>query len=139
MMAPRRRKGKPVWIFANDAFVSIVADRDDSSRLLIRARVAGDIERVFPSAEVVESRGTDYRFRAFVHRRALADVLAAQIRAIKYPNFKGSVEEDDRHGAYLEVWQVMNDFGRRRRAAEERAKGARNGGSTRPGIYRARA
>ena len=32
-----------MWIYLNDAFLSIVADRDDPSRLLVRGRFAGDI------------------------------------------------------------------------------------------------
>jgi len=42
-----------MWIFLSDSFLSIV-DKDDPSgaTLLVRARVAGDIERVFPGVAV---------------------------------------------------------------------------------------
>jgi hypothetical protein len=34
-----------MWLFCEKGFVSIVVDRDDPDRLLVRARVKGDIER----------------------------------------------------------------------------------------------
>jgi hypothetical protein len=42
-----------MWIVLSDAFLSVVADKDEPSgpRLLVPARRQGDIERVFPEAE----------------------------------------------------------------------------------------
>lgn len=98
-----------MWIFLNDAFLSVVADRN-SDQLLVRARIAGDIERVFPTAEVMENTGTDYPFRAWINRETVADALYWQTQSIGYDNFKGSVQENDRHDAYLSVWGVMQRF-----------------------------
>jgi hypothetical protein len=41
-----------MWLFTSNSFVSVVADRDDtqSSRLLVRARIKGDIDQLFPDA-----------------------------------------------------------------------------------------
>jgi len=44
-----------MWVVLNDAFLSVVADRDDPNRLLVRARFHNDIARVFPNAEVTET------------------------------------------------------------------------------------
>ena len=52
-----------MWLFTSNSFVSVVADRDDtqSPRLLVRARIKGDIDQLFPDAEVMETPLTDYR------------------------------------------------------------------------------
>lgn len=102
-----------MWICLNDAFLSIVAVKGDDERLLVRARRAGDIERVFPQAEVLVGAGTDYRYRAFLPRSTVSDEITARIKSIDYTNFKGSVKESDRHDAYMEFWGVMYHFQRR--------------------------
>ena len=99
-----------MWIFLNNAFLSIVDKGGDGSTLLVRARRPGDIERAFPDAAVKTTPGNDYRFRARIGRDAVAEALAQAVRAITYPNFKGSVKEPDRHDAYMGVWQVMHRF-----------------------------
>jgi hypothetical protein len=106
-----------MWIHLNDAFLSIVANRDDPESLLVRARVAGDIERTFPSAEVLETPEADYRYRATLPRSEVARVLAERVAAIDYRNFKKSVAPHDqaRHDAYMKVWGVM--YGLQGRAA----------------------
>lgn len=99
-----------MWIFLSNAFVSVVADRRDRTRLLVRARLAEDLARVFPDADVAETPAADYRFRASVPRAQVANAIARQVRAIRYDNFKGSVPvgDDERHDAYLGVWGVMH-------------------------------
>ncbi len=96
-----------MWIFLNDAFLSIVTDRN-SAKLLVRARLSGDIERVFPGAKVAEDMGTDYRFRAWIERETVADTLHHAVTDINYGNFKNSVQDHARHDAYFGVWNVMH-------------------------------
>jgi hypothetical protein len=103
-----------MWIFLNNAFLSIVADRN-SERLLVRARLKGDIERTFPGSAVVEETGADYRFRTWLDRKTVADVLPHKVEEINYPNFKGSVQDHARHQVYMSVWNVMH-------TAQERAR-----------------
>jgi len=99
-----------MWIYLNDAFLSIVAHRDDPGILLVRARRQGDIERAFPAAAVKVTGAADYRFRAELPRQDVADALAAAVAGIGYPNFKASVAERDRHQAYLRCWAAMSDW-----------------------------
>lgn len=100
-----------MWIFLSDSFLSIVDKGDPAGQtLLVRARRHGDIERVFPGADVVEGRGTDYRYRARIDREQVALAMAEQVRAIRYPNFKGAVTDDERHQAYMDTWQAMVRF-----------------------------
>lgn len=107
-----------MWIFLSNSFLSIVDKGDPSdSTLLVRARNAGDIEAVFPHAEVIEGGGTDYGFRARIDREQVAQIMADQVRAVTYPNFKSTVRERERHDAYMGVWDAMYSFqeGDRRR------------------------
>ena len=99
-----------MWVFLNNAFLSIVDKDGDGTTLLVRARKAGDIQRVFPAARVEITPRNDYRFRAQVDREHVALALAEAIRQITYSNFKGSVTEHDRHESYMDVWQAMYRF-----------------------------
>lgn len=96
-----------MWIFLKDAFLSVVANRDDPNCLLVRGRFPGDIERIFPEADVVETPHADYRFRASVPRAAVAEMLAREALTMTADNFKGSVQQDWRHDLYLDVWSTM--------------------------------
>lgn len=99
-----------MWVFLTDAFLSIVADRDDPKSLLVRARRSGDIERVFPRAEVRRAEEADYRFGAFLPRGEVQSVICARIGEIRYPSFMDAVEERDRHNSYFRVWDAMYRF-----------------------------
>jgi hypothetical protein len=101
-----------MWIFLSDAFLSIVAPEagrnvDPAKFLIVRARVAGDIEKVFPDAKVMADAGTDYRFHAIVKRGDVASKLAEETLRIAYTNFKDTVTTQRRRDAYLAVWYAM--------------------------------
>jgi hypothetical protein len=104
-----------MWIFFNDAFLSVVADSADpkGNRLLVRARAVGQIELVFPTAEVFQVPSSDYAYPAWLPRQMAADTLAARALAIDYPNFKNSIKDPGYHDAAMEVWSVMNRYQRR--------------------------
>lgn len=116
-----------MWIFLNNAFLSVVQHEERPNELLVRARVAGDIERILPKAKVTHTPEHDYAYRALMPRKEVAQALARAAEKIEYPNFKDSVEEHDRHSAYMDVWTVMRAFQERRQRTRER----RSGGSTR--------
>ena len=96
-----------MWIFMNNAFLSVVQNNGDHSTLLVRGRFRGDIERVFPEAIIFQKRLSDYKYRALVDRKQVAEVMAAQVMSIDYGNFKQSVNEDFRHEVYKDVWLEM--------------------------------
>ena len=100
-----------MWIVLNDAFLSIVdpgGQGPKGDNLLVRARVKGDLERVFgDKIKVVTLPARDYRFRAFIPRKRVSEIIAAQVAGISYPNFKNSVAENIRHDAYSRIWGVM--------------------------------
>ena len=77
-----------MWVFLSDAMLSIVEHRGDASLMIVRARIPGDIERVFPDVEVSETPNADYRFRASIGREKVATALSSAIENIDYDNFK---------------------------------------------------
>lgn len=96
-----------MWVFLNDAFLSIVAHAEQPEMLLVRARFPADLERFCPDAEVTETPDRDYRFRTVLPRRQVADLLAERCQEIDYGNFKASVHERGRHDLYAKVWSLM--------------------------------
>lgn len=98
-----------MWIFLNDAFMSVVEHRDDPSLLMVRARLPGDLETVFPEFvdRVLTTPSNDYRFRVVVTRERLMQAMNKKIDTIDYDNFKASVRDHARHDAYVGVWSVM--------------------------------
>lgn len=97
-----------MWIVLNDAYLSIVKPREEKGdNLLVRARIKGDIERVFPDAVVTKLPNRDYDFRATVPAVEVARALVDRVFNLDYPNFKGSVAEHERHEAYYGIWRVM--------------------------------
>ena len=99
-----------MWIFLSDTFLSIVEYRDNPELMLVRARVAGDIEQVFPGTDVSDCPTCDYRFRALVPRETVADAVRESVMRIDYDNFKNSVTDPDRHNSYFRVWSTMYEL-----------------------------
>ena len=97
-----------MWIFLSNSFISIVQKPGDTDMLTVRARIEGDIERVFPNAKVQANKGTDYKYRAKVAREAVAKALYEQAMLVSYPNFKSTVKDRERHDAYMGVWSAMH-------------------------------
>ncbi len=99
-----------MWISLSDSFLSIVAFHCKPQSLLVRARVAGDIERVFPQATITHTPKADYAYRAEVPRTEVAAALVATVDTITYDNFKNSVSDRARHDAYFACWGAMYDL-----------------------------
>jgi hypothetical protein len=97
-----------MWLCGSSYFLSVVADRGNPDRLLVRARVDGHIEAVFPEAEIFTNAGADYFYRAFISREEVALALSKEVREIDYDNFKSSVPDQPLHDSYVGVWRVMH-------------------------------
>ena len=98
-----------MWIVMNDSYVSIVQDRTNDSGVVVRARVREDLGNLFPEHvnDVIETDNSDYRFRLFLDKEFVAQVVRYRVLDIDYPNFKDSVKESWRKSAYTRIWQVM--------------------------------
>jgi hypothetical protein len=119
-----------MWICTRYGFFSTVSARQgeggkgqpvDPGRVMVRARVRDHLDRLrrrFPSelggAEILESRGTDYRFRIFLAKETWIRVLSGLAAETDYDNFKSEVARHqgaagaDYGHALHEVWGVMN-------------------------------
>jgi len=101
-----------MWIFTKQGFVSIKQHKDDPEKLLIRARVNGDLEKIFPGCKVSKNTGTDYKFRTTISRRAAAAKIAAAVFSITYTEgFKTSIDDHERRAPfYLSIWELLVDM-----------------------------
>lgn len=99
-----------MWICLYDCFLSIVAKDCKPSELLVRARRAGDIEKIFPDAKVTRYTKSDYLFRAVVLKADVITAMSRELDDIDYPNFKDAVKDKKLHDAYLSVWLTMSDL-----------------------------
>ena len=99
-----------MWIVLNKSFLSIVKNRNNENELLVRARVKGDIEKVFENADVFEDENADYKYRAYIDRKNVANKISDELLKINYDNFKNSVSKDEynRKNAYMNVWSALN-------------------------------
>lgn len=123
-----------MWIFFNDAFISVVAARGKPDHVMVRARVRGDLERLFVGAgdRVEHTPEADYSWRLVAARTEVAQLLSDEImERVDYDNFKNSVAENDRHDAYLRTWMAMRDLQRSRVVAEETKRRKRRRGKRR--------
>jgi hypothetical protein len=105
-----------VWILIPEGFFSIV-QAEGEDELCVRARDPADLdrlrERYLPAlGETVETRGSDYRYRARAPREALADALAAIARSMSYPSFTGEIARCDprRLAVYQGIWALLADL-----------------------------
>jgi hypothetical protein len=99
-----------MWVMFSDCFLSIVSKDCEPNELLVRARREGDIERVFPEAEIKRDTKADYLFRAVIPRQTVALAIAERVDDIDYPNFKDSVTDDALHRGYMATWFAMAEI-----------------------------
>ena len=103
-----------MWFCMNDGFMSVVADKNDPARLMVRARRKSDLLNIFgPDAEIVETPDADYRWRVFVGRAEFKALIDARIDGIQYTNFKNSVKDHDLHELYSDFWQLHRGYQKR--------------------------
>ena len=102
-----------MWLVTTEGFISLVQDREDPSVLQVRARLPEDISANFQGAEVFVAPGADYRYRARMPRRNVAEALAEAITKLDYTShFKDVALERSpanaaRYTAYYDTWSAM--------------------------------
>ena len=137
-----------MWLFFHSGVVSVVCGKRGESKLCVRARVATDLaafRRLFcpELSRTTSGGGSDYPFRAWVLREAMAVALGRLALALDYPNFKAEVARrmgKGRASIYSKVWSVLIELegeagtaragptgGPRRRAAPRKGKSAGGG------------
>ncbi|MEI6446693.1 MAG: hypothetical protein WCO96_02285 [Actinomycetes bacterium] len=91
-------------------FYSVVAHRDDPSRVLVRARCERDIQALddlIPGAEPQHTPDADYAWRFECQAEQWAAAVTVMAGEIDYPNFKAAITDKAHHRAYLDVWHSL--------------------------------
>ncbi len=96
-----------MWLMTSKSFLSVVHKDCAPDELLVRSRMKGHIEALFPDAKVTEATHTDYRYRAVLPREVVAKALADQVMNLKYNNYKNTVKNSRFHDALASVWFIM--------------------------------
>jgi hypothetical protein len=98
-----------MWVLMNNSYFSIVKNKNKKDSLIVRARIKGDIEEIFPSANVLEDIGTDYKYRTFLPKWVVSKAIKKSVENIDYDNFKDSIPFTDniRHDVYFNVWLTL--------------------------------
>ena len=105
-----------MWICLTTGFLSVIADKDPA-KLIVLARRKRDLLNTFgQNATIVESPDRHYRWRLFIDRESFKAVVAGQIDAITYSNFKRSVEDKELHEMYTEFSQIHLQYQEKDRA-----------------------
>ncbi len=99
-----------MWIFLPGAFIVLDAHPKLPQSLVAHARRPGDIESVFPGADVRERPHDDYRYRAVLPRHLVANELARRIHEIDYTQLRRAIADRTRHHAYARVWRDMRRY-----------------------------
>lgn len=117
-----------MWVFTEIGFFSVVADRHAPDKLLVRARLAGDLAVLrdelrelrldsphAPDADpgpIQETPRADYYWRMRVDRALFAAWLGMRAAEISYDNFKARISASagaPRARLYSQVWSVLRD------------------------------
>ena len=118
-----------MWIMTPTSFVSIVAHRSKPDVLLVRARLKGDLRRMFPGCKVATTPSADYQYRAEISRERVAEVVADALLELDYANVKGAIPKGKAHArrdrAMHATWSVWNDAQKAEGWSEEDAAEAR--------------
>ena len=116
-----------MWLFTKTGFYSIVEKPEDAPRLTIRARDRGDLVRLkkhyLPEmSKIVVLKQSDYEFRAFAPRQAVARMMSRIASEINYSNFKDEIFREQglaRSSLYHRVWTVLLELSRGPRPVSE--------------------
>lgn len=105
-----------MWLFTTRGYYSIVQKPEDRARgtLTVRARRRDDLARLGLDVEIEHTPLADYPYRQTVDRHQLAEVIAGEVTAIDYPNYKDTLPTW-RHRLYLRIWALLIDLEPRRR------------------------
>ena len=103
-----------MWVFMRDSMLALVEHPTEPKIMNVFARIRGDIEKVFPEADVIEAVEGDYRFRTSLPRDRVTQALGLRVGKIDYHSFSDAIEDEERRNTYLQVWSAMYDEQQRR-------------------------
>lgn len=103
-----------MWIMMRDGFVSIVEDRNDDTRVIVRARKKQHLVDFLRHErfEISHTPTADYHWRATIAKAAAGVLVMERVMSIDYDNFKAAAKKVDSElaDAYGDVWATMYDY-----------------------------
>jgi hypothetical protein len=110
-----------MWICLNNAFISVVQEKDDPTgkTLLVRARKKVHLKRLLGrGVKITETPKRDYRWRAHIGRDTLSWIMDWHCQNLSYTNFKDSVADKELHDMYSLWWSDHHRYQQGRVAAD---------------------
>ncbi len=110
-----------MWLYGEFGFVSWVQHGEDSDGIVVRARVADDLDRLrdrfMPElTATVATPERDYQYRGFIGRTDFAAGLSRlAVDGLGYGNFKNNTREtlgQHRAGVHAAIWVATRDLAR---------------------------
>ena len=100
-----------MWIFTTKGFLSIVQHNSMPDHFQVRSRVINPLSALWPDHEVEVIDWADYRYRITIPKAGVVPVLAEQIAAVGYTNFKNECRRDEEYQEALGVvWETMYNY-----------------------------
>lgn len=99
-----------MWICFNDGFISAVQDWHNPHKLMVRSRRYEILETLFPDEDIQIGGGSDYKYRVFVEKEKVAEIVKNRLLDVNYGNFKNSVKDNDLHTLYARFWHDHYDY-----------------------------
>ncbi len=97
MSHPSCYSGRIMWLITQHGFFSVVRDRENATRFLVRARVRRDLQNLKSlaglEAEVQSSPEREYPFRLRVEEREFPRVMNALGNTVDYPSFTARIAQ----------------------------------------------
>lgn len=88
-----------MWIYLNNAVISVVERKDHQNELLVRSRYKGHLEKIFPEVVLSEMEEgifvdelADYQYRIYIDKGVFSRLVADGVAAIDYSSYQKSVE-----------------------------------------------
>ncbi len=96
-----------MYVFTDNAFLSIVAHEFDERLLEVRGQYPGDIERTFPEAEVAFNADDEFPYCTAIQRDRVAERIALRVQHVGYHSFNPLSEEPWRQDVYSKVVEAV--------------------------------
>ena len=101
-----------MWLFTETGFVSVVQDKEDSNKMVVRARDKESLQPMMDAygVKIVNLKNRDYPHRVFLTRKQFVDWLVESGETLDYDNYKNRVSKTrgyDFASPLHDVWATM--------------------------------
>ena len=101
-----------MWLFTETGFVSVVQDKEDSNKMVVRARDKKSLQPLMDAygVKMVNLKNRDYPHRVFLTRKQFVDWLVESGETLDYNNYKTRVSQTRGHdfaSPLHDVWATM--------------------------------